>query len=211
MPPVAKVLTPISAPGTSITSSVISPPTSFGSRVLCEPVLRGPPISIGCVQGFTLIELIVVMLLLAVIAGMVALNLGGDDAGEVRQEADRLALLLNTAQEEAILQGQLFALAVEKRGYRFLQLTKKGTLEPLTKEDDVLRPRELPIGMNISEVEIDGTVKEQDEEIGIVLQPSGDVPDFVITFHKGTASWRVTGSIGDGIRSTQSVEGRATS
>ena len=142
---------------------------------------------------------------------MVALNLGGDDAGEVRQEADRLALLLNTAQEEAILQGQLFALAVEKRGYRFLQLTKKGTLEPLTKEDDVLRPRELPIGMDISEVEIDGTVKEQDEEIGIVLQPSGDVPDFVITFHKGTATWRVTGSIGDGIRSTQSVEGRATS
>jgi hypothetical protein len=105
----------------------------------------------------------------------------------------------------------LFALAVEKRGYHFLQLTKNGTLEPLAKEDDVLRPRELPIGMNISEVEIDGTVKEQDEEIGIVLQPSGDVPDFVITFHKGTATWRVTGSMGDGIRSTQSLEGRATS
>jgi general secretion pathway protein H len=211
MPPVAKVLTPISAPGTSITSSVISQPTPLGSRVLCEPVLLGPPISTRCAQGFTLIELIVVMLLLVVIAGMVALNLGDDDAGEVREEAQRLALLLNTAQEEAILQGQLFALAVEKRGYHFLQLTKNGTLEPLAKEDDVLRPRELPIGMNISEVEIDGTVKEQDEEIGIVLQPSGDVPDFVITFHKGTATWRVTGSMGDGIRSTQSLEGRATS
>ncbi len=163
------------------------------------------------VFGFTLIELIVVMLLLVVIAGMVVLNLGGDDAGEVREEAERLALLLNTVQEESILQGQLFALAVEKRGYHFLQLTKKGTLEPLTKEDDVLRPRELPSGMKISEVEIDGIVKEQDEGIGIVLQPSGDIPDFVITFHKGTATWRVTGSIGDGIRSTQLVEGRATS
>lgn len=151
------------------------------------------------------------MLLLVVMAGMVGLNLGGDDAGEVREEAERLALLLNAAQEEAILQGQLFALSLEKRGYHFLQLTKKGTLEPLAKKDDVLRPRELPLGMDISEVEIDGTLQEQDEEIGIVLQPSGDIPDFVITFHKGTATWRVTGSIGDGIRSAQSVEDHATS
>lgn len=151
------------------------------------------------------------MLLLAIIAGMVALNLGGDDAGEVRQEADRLALLLNAAQEEAILQGQLFALAIEKRGYHFLQLSKNGTLEPLAKEDDVLHPRELPMGMKISEIEIDGTVQEQDQEIGIVLQPSGDVPDFIITFNKGVATWRVTGSISDGIKSTQAVEDRATS
>ena len=43
------------------------------------------------VFGFTLIELIVVMLLLVVIAGMVVLNLGGDDAGDVREEAERLA------------------------------------------------------------------------------------------------------------------------
>jgi prepilin-type N-terminal cleavage/methylation domain-containing protein len=50
------------------------------------------------VFGFTLIELIVVMLLLVVIAGMVVLNLGGDDAGEVREEAERLALLLNTVE-----------------------------------------------------------------------------------------------------------------
>lgn len=173
--------------------------------------MRGQSVSVRRIHGFTLIELIVVMLLLVVIAGMVGLNLGGDDAREVREEADRLALLLNTAQEEAILQGQLFALAVEKRGYHFLQLTKNGTLEPLTTKDDVLRFRELPSGMKIDEVEIDGVVKEQDEEIGIVLQPSGDVPDFVITFHKGAATWRVTGSIGDGIRSTQSVEGRAAS
>lgn len=162
-------------------------------------------------QGFTLIEVIVVMLLLAVIAGMVTLNIGGDDAGDVRREADRLALLLNAAQQEAALQGQLFALAVEKEGYHFLQITKDGTLEPVTNDDDMLRPRELPAGMNISEVEIDGNIQGQKEEVGIILQPSGDIPDFIITLNKGSATWRVMGSIAVGIKSTQSVDGRATS
>lgn len=161
-------------------------------------------------EGFTLIEIVVVMLLLVIIAGVVALNLGGDDAAEVREEAERLTLLLHTAREEAILQGQVLALALESRGYHFLQLTKAGKLEPV-KQDDVLRPRELPLGVNVSEVEIDGSVKEQDAEVGIVLQPSGDIPDFIITLRKGDARWQVKGSIGDGIKSAQSFENRATS
>lgn len=160
------------------------------------------------ILGFTLIELAVVLLLLTIIFSMIGLNLGGDDRADVRQEAERLALLLHTAQEEAILQGQVFALTLETGGYHFLQLSSEGTLKPLTR-DDVLRPRELPAGMSISTVEVDGQVDEKTS--GIVLAPSGELPAFNITFTKGTVHWQVKGSIADGIRSTAPSESRATS
>ncbi len=102
----------------------------------------------------------------------------------------------------------MFALALESRGYLFLRLSSAGTLKPLTR-DEILRPRELPTGVSISTVEVDGQVIE--EKPGIVLEPSGDLPQFSITFAKGTARWQVKGSITDGIRSTPPSEPHKTS
>lgn len=158
--------------------------------------------------GFTLIELVVVLLVVTIILGMIGLNLGGDDQADVRQEAERLALLLRAAQEEAILQGQVLALELETRGYHFLHLSREGTLEPLT-GDDVLRPRELPSGISISAVEVDGQADE--ETAGIVIRPSGDIPSFTITFSKGKMHWQVKGSVVGGIRPTSPSESHATS
>lgn len=172
-----------------------------GARIehtLCAPRSR----------GFTLIELVVVMLLLAIMAGIVVINLNPDDAADVQQEARRLALLLQTAQQEAILQGQVFAVSFERRGYRFLRLNQEGSLAPV-EGDALLRARELPGEIRIGAVEVEGNLQEKNA--GIVLPPSGQLPAFTITLRKGQARWLVTGSMAEGIRPTEPPEARAAS
>jgi general secretion pathway protein H len=150
------------------------------------------------VRGFTLIELMVVLLLVMILIGVVELHVGGNDSAEVRQEAERLALLMNTAQQEAILQGEVLALAVASDGYQFLRLNSAGTLEPLT-GDDTLRARQLPPGIRVDTVSIDGQLQEATPHI--ILWPSGELTQFTITLRKGQVHSQVVGSQADGIRS----------
>jgi general secretion pathway protein H len=164
--------------------------------------------SLSASRGFTLIELVVVVLLLSIIVGMVAVNLGTDDTSEVRNEAERLALLINAAQQDAILDGQVLALALEERGYHFLRLNDAGTLAPII-GDELLRPRELAPGIMVSAIEIAGN--EQKEQRAILLQPSGELEDFAITLSKGTARWQIKGSLTEGIRSVSPLSGHAES
>jgi general secretion pathway protein H len=139
---------------------------------------------------------------------MVAINLGSDDTSEVRDEADRLALLMNAAQQDAILDGQVLALALEEHGYHFLRLNDSGSLAPIIR-DELLRPRELAPGIKVSAIEIAGN--EQQEQRAILLQPSGEVENFAITLSKGAAHWQIKGSLTDGIRSVAPVSGHAES
>ena len=67
-------------------------------------------------RGFTLIEVAVVMLVIVIVLGIVSVNLEPDRETPVRDEARRLVLLLQTAQQESILQGKILAVAIERSG-----------------------------------------------------------------------------------------------
>lgn len=73
--------------------------------------------------GFTLVEVLVTLFVVAMIAGIVVISLGGDDRQEVvDREALRLARLLELAREEAILGGEEWGFALTPESYRFLRL-----------------------------------------------------------------------------------------
>ena len=86
-------------------------------------------------QGFTLIEIAVVMLIIVIILGIVSVNLEPDPESGVRDEAKRLVLLLQTAQDEAILQSKVLAVAFEPQGYSFQVLDEKNEFQPLPLSD----------------------------------------------------------------------------
>lgn len=101
-------------------------------------------------RGFTLLEVLVVVLLVGIISSiaMLGLNAGGDER-RMRDESDRLVALLLQVGSEAVMQNQEYGLKITDTGYVFLCLDEvKLRWKPCT-GDDTLRERNMPEGLEI--------------------------------------------------------------
>ena len=131
------------------------------------------------------------MLIIGIVLSVISVNLSPDRESAVREEAQRLALLLQTAQQEAILQGKVLAVALEREGYAFQILNEKLEFKPLD-GDEVLRVRLLPPGIVISGVDIEGAPENNDKDPPrLILLPTGELPAFTITFSRDKIRWQV--------------------
>jgi general secretion pathway protein H len=72
------------------------------------------------VRGFTLIELLVVMVIFGVTLGLVSLNSLPSQQQSLGKEAQRIALLLQLARDEAIVRNRQVAFEADQNNYRFL-------------------------------------------------------------------------------------------
>ncbi len=95
--------------------------------------------------GFTLIEILVVVVIIATIMSITLLSFGvlGNDR-ILRTEGQRVAALVEVAQDDAVMQGREFALEFMTASYRFVEydaLTGQWMEIP---GDDTLRLRSLP-------------------------------------------------------------------
>ena len=141
--------------------------------------------------GFTLIEVLVVMLIIVVVVGLLGVQLMRGPEDQVREESERLALLLNAARQEAILQGRVFAFSGERDSYRFLRLERNGRLKA-TGDDDLLRAQHLPPGIVIETIQIAGAGDATRD--GVVFLPNGELPGFRLVLSGGGARWSVIGA-----------------
>lgn len=163
----------------------------------------------GCPRssGFTLIEVLVVVLIISAVLGMVTLRLTRDDRDLVRDEADRFVILLQTARDESILRGGLLALEMDAEGYRFLQPSQdKEKDEFVPMHDSPFTPRRFPPHMDVH-LEIEGQVSG--ERQGLVLDPGGNLPAFSVVFTLNESRWWVIGSQDGKIRSVQTPDAQA--
>ncbi len=90
--------------------------------------------------GFTLLELLVVLVIAGILLGAVALNVNPGDRQVLQNEAQRIALLLQLARDEAIVRNQPIAFEADEQRYRFL-IRKNDNWQALT-DDELLRERE---------------------------------------------------------------------
>ena len=90
-------------------------------------------------RGFTLVELMVVMVIIGITLGLVSLNAIPSPRQNLQNEARRLALLLQLARDEAIVRNRLVAFEADNQGYRFI-VRNDMRWDPVI-EDDLLRPR----------------------------------------------------------------------
>ncbi len=135
-------------------------------------------------RGFTLLELMVVLVIISVILTFVTLTAGGDPRAEqLQRESRRLAALLEMASEEAVLSSQQLAVRFSEESYEFLVLRGDQWL-PLS-DDPVLRARTLPEGIEL-ELELEDNpppslVSEDSDLPQVFLLSSGEMTPFVVT------------------------------
>jgi len=90
-------------------------------------------------RGFTLIELLVVIVIAGITIGMVVFNAMPDEQKALQNDAQRIALLLQLARDEAIVRNRPVAFEAQPDRYRFL-VREDNMWKPIT-QDDMLRER----------------------------------------------------------------------
>ena len=115
-------------------------------------------------HGFTLLELLVVVVIVAILFTYTTLAIRSDSPEDIiKKEAQRMERLVQLALEESILRGEEYGIEIFLDGYRFLRFDKN-QWQPLS-SDKILRQRELPLDMEME-------VRLEDTEI--VIDPAAD-------------------------------------
>jgi len=101
--------------------------------------------------GYTLIEVLVVVAVIAITAGFVVVNLEGDDRKSVEREAARLAGALEHAAALAQWRSETLGFSADGPGYRFWRrgLDNRWTA---VRDQEVLAPRALPAQWSVSSI-----------------------------------------------------------
>jgi general secretion pathway protein H len=142
-------------------------------------------------KGFTLIEMLVVMLIMGLAVGLASAIVRPDDRGLVRVEAERLAQLLDLAAAESRLTGKSIAWTADGSGYRFWRMSGDAEWAEV-RDSDLLRARTLPQGMVISDLQVENMPVRG--AMRLEFTPYGPAPSFTVDVSLGTARYEVAAS-----------------
>jgi general secretion pathway protein H len=135
----------------------------------------------GIARGFTLLEMLVVMVIFGITFGLISFNAMPNTRQALQNDAQRIALLLQLARDEAIVRNRPIAFETDGTTYRFLIRDDSGW-QPLA-QDDMLRQREFnraPLG-----VVMEPPLPRQDDKLRIVFGREPVDKPFVLTLTAG--------------------------
>ena len=178
---------------------MVSPaPMTISATGPCSkrPVAVRRPLCIGA--GFTLLEMLVVVVIIGIVLSFSVLSLGGDRRGEeLDREARQFTELLRLAAEQTVLSGEEWGVQISPDSYRFLVYTDKGWVvqeeDPLFRErtltegtelDVELEGREVVLGANLDTDTDDTADKDEADKLKptLFILSSGEISPFVMRF-----------------------------
>ena len=146
-------------------------------------------------RGFTLIEMLVVLMIMGLFLGLVSAITRPDDRAVLRLEAERLAQLLDFAAAEAQLGGKAIAWTADASGYRFWRLGEDFAWSEI-RDSELLRARSLPQGVAVSAFRVENMRPQG--AMRLEFAPQGSSLAFTIGMSLGTERYAVAGSpVGD--------------
>lgn len=118
-------------------------------------------------RGFTLIEIMIVVVIIGVISAgvLLSVNLTGKDR-DLDKESERLLTLVNYAREQAEIQTREYGVIFHEDGYQFVAYDTRRQRWREVYEDEILRLRKLPDGLDVKLI-VDARP--------VVLVPTSDV------------------------------------
>lgn len=149
--------------------------------------------------GFTLIEILVVVVIIAIVMATAVLAVGttGRD-NELEKESERLLALVNYVQEQAEVRTREYGLLCAAEGYRFVTFDPRKAQWHVVDTDEALHDRELPDGLSLRlTVEARPIVFKPRQEIEdltpqIMIYSNGDLTPFELTVERREAERSVT-------------------
>jgi general secretion pathway protein H len=140
-------------------------------------------------MGFTLLEMLVVLMIAGMLVAVVALAPSRNRRTDLAEEAQRLATMLETADDEAQIRSASIAWQPVDGGYRFYQRAENGTWQPIA--DDLLKPRRW--GDEVTTVSIRYTGSGETTPRIVFGDESIDVP-VTVTLGSGSDQLQVMGT-----------------
>jgi general secretion pathway protein H len=167
-------------------------------------------------HGFTLLEILIVVVIIGVIVSAATLAIGvlGGDR-EVEDQTRRFWAVLQQAREEAELQGNDVAVFISASAYEFLRFDTRRDMWIPIQYDELYRPRELPEGLRYR-LWLDGREvvlkvqppnrSDEDEHKKwppqIMVLSSGDIMPFELRIERDAADalWRIVAAPDNDLR-----------
>jgi general secretion pathway protein H len=142
-------------------------------------------------RGFTLVEILVVVTIIAVVTAGIVLSVSvtGRDR-ELQKESDRLLALFNYVREQAELQTREYGIMFQDDGYEFLAYDTRRDSWRSVFEDDALRARRLPDGLGFRlsvdarPVVLSRPKDAKDKTPQVMIFSNGDLSTFVATLER---------------------------
>lgn len=146
-------------------------------------------------RGFTLIEMLVVLVVMGILLGMVSVNARPSDLDQLRVEAERLAQIMDMAAEESRITGKSIAWTSDGPGYRFWRRDGDDAWSEI-RDSDLLRARKLPQGMAIANLRIESGPPAS--LMRLEFTPDGSMMAFAFDLSLGAGNYVIAASpIGD--------------
>lgn len=139
--------------------------------------------------GFTLVEVLVVILIISIVTSVALLSVGHNENKKIETFAKELTQVVSLASEQAMLQPVILGMAINEHSFEFLryeasQDDKENHWQPLN--DNLLGRHEIPHGVSV-EVKVQNN-QIHTEEKGVVPQiifsTNGDITPFTIQVGK---------------------------
>lgn len=142
-------------------------------------------------RGFTLIEMLVVLMIMGLFVGLVSTITRPDDRAVLRLETERLSQLLDFAATEARLTGKSIAWTADESGYRFWRADDSSDWSEI-RDSELLRARTLPQGMAVSGFRVENMRTQG--AMRLEFSPQGSSLAFTISMALGAEHYAITGS-----------------
>ncbi len=153
------------------------------------------------IQGFTLLEILLVVVIIGILTSIVGYAVSGNSQRLLEREVNRLQQVLTMVADEALLSGMDYGFVMEADRYRIVRFNTENTYwEPA--ENDAFSSHQLPEGMGMS-ITLEGEklnlIKQENNEAGkpalnpgVLLLSSGEMTDFSIHINSMHSSARFT-------------------